>query len=59
MLAGAREDGNAIADVERALRMEHPEAVLISASRGWNLDSLLKAIERELAMVESRSPVTA
>jgi GTP-binding protein HflX len=40
---------DAIADVEGSLSLEHPEAVLISAAKGWNLDGLLATIERELA----------
>jgi GTPase len=49
-------DGEGVVrDVEGSLRQEHPEAVLISASRAWNLESFLKALEARLARVESRS----
>jgi hypothetical protein len=33
--------------------------VLISAGKGWNLESLLKAIEAQLATIDARRPVTA
>ena len=50
MLAALRrQDRRARAISRRALRREHPEAVLISASKGWHLDSLLRTIEAELA----------
>jgi GTP-binding protein HflX len=38
-------------EIEAALREEHPEAVLISAAQKWNLDPLLRAVERELAVL--------
>jgi GTP-binding protein HflX len=58
-LADANGEPGAVRDLEGALRAEHPEAVLISARTGWNLESLLKAIETQLATVDARSPVTA
>jgi GTP-binding protein HflX len=38
-----------IAELTGELARLHPEAVLISAARGWNLDVLLKRIEAALA----------
>jgi len=58
-LADANGEPGAVRDLEGALRAEHPEAVLISARTGWNLESLLKAIETQLATVDAQSPVTA
>jgi 50S ribosomal subunit-associated GTPase HflX len=58
-LADAEGEPGAVRDVEGALRQEHPEAVLISAGKGWNLESLLKAIEAQLATIDARRPVTA
>jgi GTP-binding protein HflX len=57
----AAPDGHAevLSDLESALRREHPEAVLISAARGWNLDSLLRAVESELARADQRQPALA
>jgi GTP-binding protein HflX len=46
----------ALGGIEHALREEHPEAVLISAGKQWNLVSLLRTVERELASLESRQP---
>jgi len=37
-----------LGEIEGALRIEHPEAVLVSAAKGWNLDGLLQAIEHTL-----------
>jgi GTPase len=52
----SRSDGESVVrDVEVSLRQVHPEAVLISASRGWNLEPFLKALEATLARAESRS----
>jgi GTPase len=52
----SRSEGQGVVrDVEGSLRQVHPEAVLISASRGWNLESFLKALEATLARAESRS----
>jgi GTP-binding protein HflX len=45
--------------IEHALRAEHPEAVLISAAREWNLDSLLRTVEGQLSEAEDRQPVLA
>jgi GTP-binding protein HflX len=59
MLAGAEGEPGVVRDIEGALRLEHPEAVLISAGKGWNLDSLLKAIETQLATVDTRRPASA
>ena len=62
MLANDENDDGepgAVKEIEGSLRAEHPEAVLISAARGWNIDSLLKAIEVQLARIDSRSPATA
>ena len=52
----SRSDGQGVVrDVEGSLRQTHPEAVLISASRSWNLESFLRALEATLARAESRS----
>jgi GTPase len=59
LLARSEGEPGAVRDVEGGLRLEHPEAVLISAGKGWNLDSLLKAIETQLAQIDARSPATA
>jgi GTPase len=59
MLADAEGEPGAVRDIEGALRQEHPEAVLISAGKGWNFDSLLKTIETQLATTDTRSPATA
>jgi GTP-binding protein HflX len=37
--------------IDNDLAQEHPDAVLISAARKWNLDNLLKAVE--IALVEA------
>ena len=58
-LAGSDGEPSAMRDIEAGLRRENPEAVLISAARGWNLDSLLKAIEGELATLGSPAPAYA
>lgn len=61
-LADTEGDASAISDIEGVLRQEHPEAVLISASKGWNLESLLAVIERQLAAIdrgETPQPATA
>jgi GTPase len=50
------EDGSepsAIGEIEGALHGEHPEAVLVSAERAWNIESLLQTVERELALIET------
>jgi GTP-binding protein HflX len=59
LLAEADGEPGAVRDIESALRREHPEAVLISAGKAWNLDSLLKAIETQLARIETPSPAYA
>ncbi|HEU0075229.1 MAG TPA: GTPase HflX [Dehalococcoidia bacterium] len=59
MLAAAEGEPGAVRDIEGVLRREHPEAVLISAGKGWNLDSLLKAIEAQLSTVDTRRPASA
>jgi len=59
VMTDAEGKGAAIRDIEGALRQEHPEAVLISARKGWNLDSLLRAVELQLAAVDTRSPASA
>ena len=59
LLADAEGEPGAVRDIEGSLRVEHPESVLISAGKGWNLDSLLRAVEAELASLETRSPALA
>ncbi len=44
-LADAEGDPGAVSDIASVLRQEHPEAVLVSAAKGWNLESLLTVIE--------------
>jgi len=58
-LGGHNGGPGALGSIEYALKAEHPEAVLISAAKQWNLDSLLKTVERELAAAESRRAVLA
>jgi GTP-binding protein HflX len=55
-LASADGEPGGLRDLEHSLRREHPEAVLISAARGWNLESLLRAIETQLALHGAPSP---
>jgi len=55
--ANGRQD--VLAGIESALKEEHPEAVLISAHKQWNLESLLRTVEAELAKVESHQPIPA
>jgi GTP-binding protein HflX len=43
--------------IDNELGREHPDAVLISAARKWNLDALLRAVE--LQLVEAGEPSTA
>jgi GTP-binding protein HflX len=43
--------------IDNDLGREHPEAVLISAARKWNLDGLLRAVE--LKLVEAGEPYAA
>jgi GTPase len=59
LLAESEGEPGAVRDIESGLRLEHPEAVLISAGKGWNLDSLLRAIELQLAQIDARNPATA
>jgi GTP-binding protein HflX len=47
-------DPDALVEIESALRQEHPEAVLISAAKKWNLDALMQAIEAALAEVAAQ-----
>ncbi|HLF75896.1 MAG TPA: GTPase HflX [Dehalococcoidia bacterium] len=47
-------DSNALVEIESALREEHPEAVLISAAKKWNLEALMQAIEKALAEVAAQ-----
>lgn len=56
MLAGHDAKSGVLGSIENALKEEHPEAVLISASRQWNLDSLLRTVEAEIALAEARQP---
>jgi GTP-binding protein HflX len=42
--------------IDNDLGREHPDAVLISAARKWNLDGLLRAVE--LQLVEAGEPHT-
>jgi GTP-binding protein HflX len=56
----AAHDGHAaIGSIEHALKAEHPEAVLVSAAREWNLDSLLRTVETKLAEADARQPALA
>ncbi|HEX5369748.1 MAG TPA: GTPase HflX [Dehalococcoidia bacterium] len=59
MLAPSDGQDGVLANLEGALRREHPEAVLISAAKGWHLDSLLRTIEAELARVAVQQPALA
>lgn len=59
LLTDAAGEPQAVAEIEAALHAEHPEAVLISAAKKWNLDSLLRAIERELAEASNRDAEAA
>ena len=43
--------------IDNELGREHPDAVLISAARKWNLDGLLRAVE--LKLVEAGEPYAA
>jgi GTP-binding protein HflX len=55
MLSPSEREPGALDELERVLKQEHPESVLISAVKGWNLASLLKTVERELARINLRS----
>jgi GTP-binding protein HflX len=59
LLASSDGEGSALAEIESGLRQEHPEAVLISAAKGWHFDELLAAIEAELARALDARFVTA
>jgi len=50
---------DAIEDVEGGLRLEHPQAVLISAAKRWHLDGLLAVIERELEAASASRGLTS
>jgi GTP-binding protein HflX len=56
---GRNGDARTLDSIEYALKAEHPEAVLISAARQWNLESLLRTVEAELAAVDARLPAFA
>ena len=58
-LAGQDGPSGTLESIEHALRAEHPEAVLISAARQWNLESLLRTVETELAEADARQPALA
>ena len=59
MLAPSGGQESVLSNLEGALRREHPEAVLISASKGWHLDSLLGTVEAELARAAVAQPALA
>src|SRR4051812_37120331 len=50
-LADAEEPPEDLASIDSDLGREHPDAVLISAVKKWNLDGLLRAVERLLVDV--------
>jgi GTP-binding protein HflX len=54
LLAGSDGQPPALAEIESALRQEHPEALLVSAARGWNLEALLQVIEAHLAQAPDK-----
>jgi GTP-binding protein HflX len=56
LLTSAEGEPGVVRELEGSLHIEHPEAVLISAGKGWNLDSLLKTIETRLALIERPAP---
>ncbi len=55
------EDGepDALGEIESVLRQEHPEALLISAAKKWNLDELLTTVEAELSRIAAEAYVPA
>jgi 50S ribosomal subunit-associated GTPase HflX len=59
LLTATEGEPGVVRELEGSLRREHPESVLISAGKRWNLDSLLKAIETELALLERPAPAFA
>jgi GTP-binding protein HflX len=46
----------ALRDIKHDLLRDHPEALLISAAKGWNLDALKQSIEAKLTLTASPSP---
>jgi GTPase len=59
LLPEASDDKPDISEIEDLLRREHPEALLISAAKGWNLDALLEEIEDKLAETAQASYIPA
>jgi len=59
LLSSGADGIDAVQEAEAGLRSEHPEAVLVSAARRWNLDSLLEAIEAAVSRLDARSLVPA
>ena len=59
LLTGGERQPDVMLEVEQALREEHPEALLISAAKGWNLDALLAQIEAALTETAARQFVPA
>ncbi len=55
LLTDMEKEPEAVHQIESALHAEHPEAVLISAAKKWNLDSLLRAIELELVKLSEHA----
>jgi len=53
------EPPDALGEIEGALRQEHPEALLVSAAKKWNLDELLRTIEAELSRIAEEAYVPA
>ena len=56
LLAGDDGQPKELGEVEDLLRREHPEALLISAAKGWNLDALMTEIESGLAETAPTAP---
>jgi GTP-binding protein HflX len=56
---GQNGDARTLGSIEYGLKAEHPESVLISAARQWNLDSLLRTVETELAEADARQTALA
>ena len=54
----APHDGAALESVAAGLRTKNPEAVLISAARGWNLELLLETVQRQLELSGRTSAVS-
>ena len=57
--AGQNGDARTLGAIEYGLKAEHPESVLVSAARQWNLDSLLRTVETELASADARQTALA